>query len=88
MNTTGWTTNELHRIGGATELRVASYRPHGTLRPYVTIWTVATDDAIYVRSAYGPDDPWFRRALAGGRAASGPAGSNATSSSSTWTRHM
>jgi hypothetical protein len=62
-----WTTDELRRIGGATELRVASYRPDGTLRPYVTIWTVAAGDGVYVRSAYGADNPWFRRALASGR---------------------
>jgi hypothetical protein len=67
MSTNGWTTDDLRRIGGATELQVASYRPDGTLRPYVTIWTVATGDRVYVRSAYGTDNPWFRRALAGGR---------------------
>jgi len=62
--TTDWTPDEIRRIGGATELRVASYRPDGTLRPYVTIWTVNAADEIYVRSAYGADNPWFRRALA------------------------
>lgn len=68
MNTdNSWTTDELRRIGGATELRVASYRKDGTLRPYVTIWTVSTGGAVYVRSAYGADNPWFRRALASGR---------------------
>ncbi|HEX6451465.1 MAG TPA: DUF2255 family protein, partial [Trebonia sp.] len=35
-----WTDDELRRIGGATELQVASLRPDGTLRPYVTIWGV------------------------------------------------
>jgi hypothetical protein len=67
MNTTDWTKEDLRRIGGATELRVASYRTDDTLRPYVTIWTVAAGPAVYVRSAYGADNPWFRRALAGGR---------------------
>src|SRR5687767_13098892 len=67
MSTNGWTTDDLRRIGCATELQVASYRPDGTLRPYVTIWTVTTGDRVYVRSAYGADNPWFRRALAGGR---------------------
>lgn len=61
------TTEELRRIGAATELQVASYRPDGTLRPYVTVWTVATGGGLYVRSAHGTDNPWFRRALAGGR---------------------
>jgi hypothetical protein len=67
MSTSDWTTDELRRIGGATELQVASYRPDGTLRPYVTTWTVAAADRVYVRSAYGADNPWFRRALASRR---------------------
>jgi hypothetical protein len=67
VNTTDWTTDELRRIGGATELQLASYRPDGTLRPNVTMWTVHTGDGIHVRSAYGSDNPWFRRALASGR---------------------
>lgn len=67
MSTQDWSTDDLRRIGGANELQVASYRPDGTLRPYVTIWTVTTGGRIYVRSAYGADNPWFRRALASGR---------------------
>ena len=67
MNTTDWTTDELRRIGGSTELQLASVRPDGTLRPYVTMWTVHTADGIYVRSAHGSGNPWYRRALASGR---------------------
>ena len=67
MTANQWTTDTLRRIGDATELRVASYRPDGTLRPYVTIWTVATAHGIYVRSAHGADNPWFRRAVTSGR---------------------
>jgi hypothetical protein len=67
MNTLSWTPDELRRIGEAAELRVASYRPDGTLRPYVTIWTVTTGDGVYVRSGHGADNPWFRRAVAAGR---------------------
>jgi hypothetical protein len=61
-----WTDDELTRIGSADELEVASRRPDGTLRPYVTIWTVRLDDDVYVRSAAGPDNPWFRRAKSSG----------------------
>lgn len=61
-----WTRDELSRIGGARELQVSSRRPDGTLRPYVTIWVVRADDDIYVRSAYGPNNGWFRRAQASG----------------------
>jgi hypothetical protein len=63
---TTWNDEELSRIGGADELRIASQRSDGTLRPYVTIWTVRTGDDLYVRSAYGSDNPWFRRAKASG----------------------
>jgi hypothetical protein len=30
------------------------------------MWVVRADDELYVRSAYGPDNPWFRRAKASG----------------------
>lgn len=64
---TVWSAEELRRIGGATELEIASERPDGTMRPYVTIWVVHAEGALYVRSAYGTDNPWFRRArVAGG----------------------
>jgi hypothetical protein len=63
---TTWTGDELTRIGEAEELQLASARPDGTLRPYVTMWVVRAGDDLYVRSAYGPDNPWFRRARASG----------------------
>lgn len=63
---TAWTTDELARIGGADELRITSRRRDGSLRPYVIIWVVRVDDGLYVRSAYGPDNPWFVRARASG----------------------
>jgi hypothetical protein len=30
------------------------------------MWVVRAGDDLYVRSAYGPDNPWFRRAKASG----------------------
>ena len=65
--TTTWTADELATIGRAEELQVSSYRSDGSLRPYVTIWTVRAGDDLYIRSAYGRDNGWFRRALASGR---------------------
>jgi hypothetical protein len=56
----------LSRIGEAEELQLASARPDGTLRAYLTMWVVRAGDDVYVRSAYGPDNPWFRRARANG----------------------
>ncbi len=61
-----WTTDELETVGNADELRLASRRPDGSLRRYITMWCVRAGDDIYVRSAYGSDNPWFRRALASG----------------------
>jgi hypothetical protein len=61
-----WTADELARIEGATELRLASRRPDGTLRRFVTIWVVRAGDDVYVRSAYGHANAWFQRALASG----------------------
>ena len=61
-----WPRDELERIGDAKELQLASRRPDGSLRPYVTMWVVRARDGLYVRSAYGPGNPWYRRATASG----------------------
>src|SRR3954468_13632392 len=61
-----WTTDELRRVADAVELRVASRRVDGTLRPYVTIWHVGVGNALYIRSAHGPSNGWFRRAQQAG----------------------
>ena len=63
----GWSEQELERVGHATELQVSSRRTDGSLRPFVTIWVVRAGDDLYVRSAYGTTNPWFRRATASGR---------------------
>ena len=63
---TTWTTDELARIGTAEELQVSSRRPDGSERPYVTIWVVRVGDELFIRSAYGPGNPWFRRAQRSG----------------------
>ncbi len=63
---TAWTDEELRRVGDAEELQLASRRGDGTLRPYVTMWVVRAGEELYVRSAYGPDNPWYRRAKSAG----------------------
>lgn len=63
---TGWTDEELDAIGNAEEVGISSRRRDGSLRPYVTIWAVRVGDDLYVRSAYGPHNPWFVRAKASG----------------------
>jgi hypothetical protein len=61
-----WTDDELSEIGDATELQVTSLRPDGSVRPYVTIWGVRSGPDLYIRSAHGPQNGWYRRALTAG----------------------
>lgn len=61
-----WEHSDLERIGDSTELQISSTRPDGTPRPFVTIWVVRAGDDLYVRSAYGRDNGWFRRARSSG----------------------
>lgn len=63
---TAWTSEDLSHFGEAEEIKLASSRPDGSLRPFVTMWVARAGDELYVRSAYGPDNPWFRRAKASG----------------------
>jgi hypothetical protein len=63
---TAWTDEERRGIGGATELQVASWRPDGSLRPYVTLWGVRSGPDLYISSACGPQNGWFRRAAGTG----------------------
>ena len=63
---TTWTADELQRIDNASELRVTSQRADGTLRPFTTIWHTVLGDALYLRSAHGPENGWFRRAKQAG----------------------
>lgn len=64
--TPAWTDADLDRVGRADELQISSTRPDGSARPFVTIWGVRVGDELYVRSAYGVDNPWYRRALRSG----------------------
>jgi hypothetical protein len=66
MSTSTWASDDLDRVGGAEELQLASRRADGTLRGFVTMWVVRAGDELYVRSAGGPDRPWYVRATASG----------------------
>jgi hypothetical protein len=59
---TGWTSDELDRIGAADELEVTPLR----LRSPVAIWVVRDGDDLYVRSWRGRSGSWFRAARAQG----------------------
>jgi hypothetical protein len=56
---TAWTSDELTRIGTATELEITSTRRDGTLRKPRTIWVVRVGDDLFVRSMYGRAGGWF-----------------------------
>lgn len=62
-----WTVEQLDAIDGVDELEIASRRDDGSMRAFVTIWAVRLGNDLYVRSAYGTQNPWYRRALASGR---------------------
>ena len=57
---TTWTADELTGLDARDEIGVSSTRPDGSLRPFVTVWFVRVGDDLYVRSAHGPENGWFR----------------------------
>jgi hypothetical protein len=56
----GWTHNDLERMGAAEELQLATFKKDGTLRKPVVIWVVRVGDELYVRSWRGHEGAWFR----------------------------
>jgi hypothetical protein len=50
---TGWTSDELTRIGTTPELQLTSRRRDGTLGKPRTIWVVRVGEDLYVRSGPG-----------------------------------
>ena len=59
---TGWTRNDLERIGAADELRLASVKKNGAPRKPVIIWVVRHGDDLYIRAWRGRTATWFRGA--------------------------
>ena len=57
-----WTSDELTHLGGADEIDISTRRIDGTLRPFVPIWLVTVNDALYVRSYRGTGGAWYRHA--------------------------
>ncbi len=58
-----WTATDVDRFGGAEEIQISTRRKDGTLRPFVPVWIVAVDGALYVRSYRGADGS-YRQAAA------------------------
>ena len=56
----GWTSEELTKIGAAEELRIRSLGRDGTLRSPTIIWVVRHGEDLYVRPVNGRTSGWFR----------------------------
>src|SRR6266481_2862009 len=61
---TTWSKDELHKIGETDDLHISPVRENG--RTYGTptwIWSVAGDDALYVRGYNGQKSRWYQAAV-------------------------
>lgn len=66
MTAVDWDPSVLRSIDASTELQISSQRADGSDRPFIQIWHAAVGGRLYIRSARGPDNGWFRRALIAG----------------------
>jgi hypothetical protein len=61
---TAWSKDELHQIAEADDLHVAPFREDGVTYGTPTwIWSVAVDDALYVRGYNGQNSRWYQAAV-------------------------
>jgi hypothetical protein len=59
-----WSTDELRRITQADDLHISPFREDGVTYGTPTwIWSVAVDDALYVRAYNGVKSRWYQAAL-------------------------
>ena len=59
-----WSKDELRRIAEADDLHIAPFREDGVTYGTPTwIWSVAVDDALYVRGYNGPNSRWYQAAV-------------------------
>jgi hypothetical protein len=59
-----WSKDELQRIAEGDDLHISPFREDGTTYGTPTwIWSVAVDDALYVRAYNGQNSPWYRAAV-------------------------
>ena len=59
-----WSKSELHRIATTDDLHIAPFRDDGkTYGTPTWIWSVAVDEALYVRAYNGTKSRWFQAAL-------------------------
>jgi hypothetical protein len=61
---TTWTKHDLQRIVEADDLHISPLREDGVTYGTPTwIWSVAVDDALYVRAYNGQNSRWYQAAL-------------------------
>jgi hypothetical protein len=59
-----WLKNELAKIAEADDLHIAPFREDGVTYGTPTwIWSVAVDDALYVRGYNGQKSSWYQAAV-------------------------
>lgn len=61
--TSTWSATDLQTIDDEDEVALASRRRDGSLSSPATIWIVRVGDEVFVRSAFGPGNRWYARAL-------------------------
>ena len=59
-----WPKGELRKIANADDLHISPFREDGVTYGTPTwIWSVAVDDALYVRGYNGQDSRWYQAAI-------------------------
>jgi hypothetical protein len=59
-----WSNIELHKIAEADDLHISPFREDGMTHGTSTwIWSVAVDDALYVRAYNRQDSRWYQAAV-------------------------
>jgi hypothetical protein len=61
---TTWSKDELRKIAEADDLHISPFREDGVTYGTPTwIWSVAVDDALYVRAYSGQNSGWYKAAV-------------------------
>jgi hypothetical protein len=61
---TTWSKDELRRIAEADDLHISPFREDGVTYGTPTwIWSVAVENALYVRAYNGPKSRWYQAAV-------------------------
>ena len=59
-----WPKDELQRVAEADDLHISPFREDGATYGTPTwVWSVAVDDALYVRAYHGQSSRWYRAAV-------------------------